>query len=106
MFISSKIHIIQNQVDLPSHTHNSYQQYHKDDAGYHTRVILQLGGFGKKFCLKKGKEELAIEVRHGTVIFMKQSLGGQESKVTHGVPPTLNKGKITGSGIIIVDLWK
>ncbi|EJK77247.1 hypothetical protein THAOC_00932, partial [Thalassiosira oceanica] len=83
-----------------------YQAYHKDEAKYHTRVILQLGGFGKKFCLKKGADEIAIQVRHGTVIFMKQCLGGQGSNVTHGVPPGLNKGKITGSGIIIIDLWE
>ncbi|EJK54783.1 hypothetical protein THAOC_25560 [Thalassiosira oceanica] len=39
------------------YTEDSYQAYHKDDAKYHTRVILQLGGFGKKFCLKKGADE-------------------------------------------------
>ena len=31
---------------------------------------------------------------------------GQGSEVAHNVPPAINKCKITGSGIIIIDLWE
>ena len=37
---------------------------------------------------------------------MKNSFAGADSYCTHDVPDALNKGKISGSSIIIVDLVK
>ena len=84
----------------------SYQKYHKDYANFHTRVLLQMGGFGKEFCLKRGSKEIGIKAEHGTVMFMKKELAGANSKYYHGVPKDLNKGKITGSSILLIDLVK
>ncbi|EJK50407.1 hypothetical protein THAOC_30628, partial [Thalassiosira oceanica] len=84
----------------------SYQKYHKDRAEFDTRVLLQMGTFGKQFCLKRGAHEIGIKVEHGTVMFLKKELAGMGSKYYHGVPLRLNRGKITGSSILLIDLVK
>lgn len=84
----------------------SYQDYHRDRAKFYLRIILQLGACGKRFCLKAGSDEVSIAVQHGTCLVMKSDLAATGSYCTHGVPEALNKGKIAGSSIIIVDLVK
>ncbi|EJK75612.1 hypothetical protein THAOC_02659, partial [Thalassiosira oceanica] len=85
---------------------DSYQDYHRDRAKFYLRILLQLGARGKRFCQKAGTAEVSIAVEHGTCLVMKADMAATESYCTHGVPQPLNRGKITGSSIIIVDLVK
>ena len=54
--------------------------------------------------MKAGSAEVGIVVEHGTCLVLKNTFAGTGGYCTHGVPEYLNKGKITGSSIIIVDL--
>ena len=92
-----------------THTHNdcvSYQNYHRDRAKFYYMILLHLGAYGKHFCTKNGDDEVSLAVQHGTCLIMKNTFAGADSYCTHGVPVALNKGKISGSSIIIVDLVK
>ena len=65
-----------------------------------------MGANGKHFCTKNGSDEVSLAVQHGTCLIMENSFAGADSYCTHGVTAGLNKGKISGSSIIIVDLVK
>jgi len=84
----------------------SWQDYHRDRAKFYYRILLQMGANGKHFCTKNGSDEVSLAVQHGTCLIMENSFAGADSYCTHGVPDALNKGKISGSSIIIVDLVK
>ena len=65
-----------------------------------------MGVCGKRFCIKRKGDEIAVKVEHGTILFMNHELAAQdgENKFYHGVPMTLNDGKVAGSSIMIIDL--
>jgi len=93
-----------NKAMAIKHICFSYMNYRRVNAKFDSRILLQMGGYGKKFGLKSRRDEVGIEVEHGTLLFMKYRMIGKDGGYCAcGVPKSL---KNAGSSVIIIDFVK
>ena len=86
-----------NKAMAIKHICFSYMNYRRVNAKFDSRILLQMGGYGKKFGLKSRRDEVGIEVEHGTLLFMKYRMIGKD-----GGYCAYN----AGSSVIIIDFVK